>query len=62
MYTGYVGFIHDNLDLSFIDKVFVIMDEQEIQTTRLIMQKESVLVGISLSSVLVVSPLRWQLN
>lgn len=41
------GFIPDNLDLSLIDDVFAISDDEAIQTARLIMQKEGILAGIS---------------
>lgn len=40
------GFIPDNLDLSLIDDVFAISDDEAIQTARLIMQKEGILAGI----------------
>ncbi|MFS1538451.1 MAG: cysteine synthase A [Candidatus Phlomobacter fragariae] len=41
------GFIPDNLDLSLIDDVFAISDDEAIQTAHLIMQKEGILAGIS---------------
>ncbi|WGO84431.1 cysteine synthase A [Arsenophonus apicola] len=41
------GFIPDNLDLSLIDDVFAISDDEAIQTAQLIMQKEGILAGIS---------------
>lgn len=41
------GFIPDNLDLSLIDGVFAISDDEAIQTAQLIMQKEGILAGIS---------------
>ena len=41
------GFIPNNLDLSLIDDVFAISDDEAILTTRLIMQKEGILTGIS---------------
>lgn len=41
------GFIPDNLDLTLIDDVFAISDDEAIQTARLIMQKEGILAGIS---------------
>jgi len=41
------GFIPDNLDLALIDDVFAIIDDEAIQTARLIMQKEGILAGIS---------------
>lgn len=41
------GFIPGNLDVSLIDRVFKITDEEAIKTARELMEKEGILAGIS---------------
>ena len=41
------GFIPGNLDLSLVDKVVQISDDEAIQTARELMEKEGILAGIS---------------
>lgn len=41
------GFIPGNLDVSLIDRVFKITDDEAIQTARELMEKEGILAGIS---------------
>lgn len=42
-----VGFIPDNLDLNLIDRVETVNDEEAINTSRILMEKEGILAGIS---------------
>lgn len=41
------GFIPGNLDITLIDRVFKISDDEAIQTARQLMEKEGILAGIS---------------
>ncbi|MDX7986029.1 cysteine synthase A [Xenorhabdus sp. 12] len=41
------GFIPDNLDLTLVDRVFKISNEEAIQTARQVTEKEGILAGIS---------------
>ena len=41
------GFIHDVLDVNLVDMVFTVSDEEAITTTRMLSQKEGLLVGTS---------------
>lgn len=41
------GFIPGNLDISLIDRVFKISDDEAVHTARQLMEKEGILAGIS---------------
>lgn len=49
------GFIPDNLDLSLIDAVELVTNDEAIETARILMEKEGILAGISSGAVVFVA-------